>query len=86
MKVRIAVTTEDIAKGRPRQPCECPIALAIKRRFGSSRYVTVGNRHATRHDNRRISNARLPIRAQHFIRTFDRGGKVVPSTFVLVFD
>ena len=33
MKVRIDVTQDDIKNGESAEPCSCPIALAINRRF-----------------------------------------------------
>ena len=75
----VAVTHKDIAFGLPEHMCECPIALALKRRYDGAdievdyESVRVGTR------------APIPISAQmeHWMMKFDRGDAVKPTTFFL---
>jgi len=86
MKKRIRVTDGDIARGRPGEANECPLALAIKRGFATDGYVSVSNHLASIDLAWGIRCATLSPRAQVFVRQFDRGRTVRPTTFMLNFE
>jgi hypothetical protein len=92
----IAVTAEHIAKGKPDNCRECPVALAILAAMPEARRVDViqigdsltYTRIRVIPDNARPANrttleAPLPAEAARFIRAFDNGEPVEPFSFTV---
>ena len=77
----IQVTQEDILLGVRKNPCECPLALAIRRQFP--------NQDIGVHSDRVINYAQnyklclLPQSARTFVRNFDLQKPVEPEVFDL---
>ena len=85
----IEVTQEDINNATTRikeKACasgNCPIALAVKRKFRRKNVtVGVGTLFFTRDDNNKLYD--LPAAARKFVYQFDRGQKVAPLTFEVI--
>lgn len=79
---RLDVTQDDIAAGRPRDCCLCPIALAVARKFGApSAHVIVACGIIFRIETR-LSWRRFRFRdqnaAEEFMADFDIGRDVAP--------
>jgi hypothetical protein len=95
--VRIEVTAEDIAAGKPGSPCACPIALACKRAGVAEPDVfpsagpdeaSPGREGHVRYgefsDGRRNRRSvSLPFAASTFAHDFDAHRPVVPFSFDL---
>ena len=76
--MKINVTKQDIARGQPHDPYDCPIAIAIKRVTHSlavAVYMHDGNLDG--------QGFYLSKRAVRFIRHFDSAGYGQPFEFVL---
>jgi len=73
----ITVTAQDITDGMPRQPKQCPLALAIARIFGFP--VIVGCHSWSSLDY--IIGGFLPAAARQFVNRIDRTLPVEPFTF-----
>lgn len=76
--LRINVTKKDIAKGKRREPEDCPVALAIKRQKVA--IICVGIDRIWIADKDAIST---PKTVQRFIERFDCGNPVKPFSFTL---
>lgn len=74
--IKFNVTQEDIQKGIKRNPCYCPIALAVKRRIPDAR-VFVSDRILL--DGIWVMVA--GPQAESFIHNFDQTGEGEPFTF-----
>lgn len=74
--VRIDVTQDDIDHGEPLAPCECPVALALRRIFpGAAVAVIVGEMAV---DGWLINP---PAAVNAFIEDFDHQGQDIPGPF-----
>jgi hypothetical protein len=81
--MRIYVTKKDIELGVPRSIEECPISLAIKRRFKGSVAVSTYSHVAYVHNNMKYRRFTLPNKATIFVNAFDGGKSVKPFRFTL---
>lgn len=77
MTLTIDVTAEDIAAGKRSSGCDCPIALAAKRKLGRRDGVGVGSLAI----NIGGDWSWLPQSARVFIRRFDDCRPVEPFSF-----
>lgn len=75
--VTIDVTADDIAKGKPKEPCDCPIAIATDRAFGGGVAISCGQTLI----GINFVDYSLPVPARRFIRRFDDGENVKPFSF-----
>jgi hypothetical protein len=75
--MRIEVTAEDIAAGRPKDACCCPVARAISRAMGAA-WEAYGVGAASHDDDGWID---LPAEAERWIAAFDAGRPVEPFAF-----
>jgi hypothetical protein len=83
--MNVTVTAEDIQQGKPGSPCECPVALAIKRATGIA-HVSVSPSTARVGDigDTNTKWYRLPQPVREFIHNVDYGeGPHAPFTFSL---
>ena len=81
--MRISVTDEHIALGKPKCSSACPIWMAIKDRVPSPCHVLVA-RHEVDFDSERAHVlVPLPESAIDFIRRFDKAASVEPFEFEL---
>lgn len=76
--MRIYVTKDDIAHGKPCNAGKCPIARALQRRFPKA-FVSVGPWGMTLED----SLLEIPTSARNFIARFDAKQTVRPFSFKL---
>lgn len=81
----IDVTQEDIDAGLPKDPCQCPIALALYRALDKTvnKYLFEVTNMSIRHIDEwgNVTQAWLPMSAFNFINRFDEGKEVKPFTF-----
>lgn len=74
----IEVTKEDIAQGKPLEPCSCPIALAVSRHFPGQHieiifhFINVGRYYYSMND-----------KLSEFVMKFDSRLRVYPFSFDL---
>jgi hypothetical protein len=84
MTVHVSVTSEDIQRGTPGQPCRCPVAIATGRALGSPASVGVFTVYYELDENgvgeRSID---LPYRIVEWVRDFDARLPVSPIEFDL---
>jgi hypothetical protein len=81
--LRVEVTAEDIAVGRPGKCCYCPVALAISRACGPG-FIGVSSKNVGFLFHRaRPKFVPLPEVARRFICDFDSGRAVAPFAFDL---
>lgn len=80
--MRIQVTAEDIAAGKPGEMCACPIALAVARAVPCER-ICVSAFGIALEQGQDLLYARLPGRADQFIKAFDDGEPVGEIEFEL---
>jgi hypothetical protein len=76
---KIEVKERDIKRGKVMEPCLCPVALALKRKF--KKHVTVG--YIFTSVLGLTSGTELPERAKTFIAKFDNGKPVKPFSFTI---
>jgi hypothetical protein len=69
-QIRLRINQEDIDNGVQKHGCRCPIALAMKRRFGPQNIVTVGLC-TTGIDGDTLGNFINLASAMNFVRQFD---------------
>ena len=92
--MKVSVTLEDIRLGKKRNPCWCPIALAIRRASGLKSPIDAEPDEAISDDSRRCEVGgrtvalrgkvySLPLEAMFFVAEFDRGNQVSPFEFEL---
>lgn len=79
VRIRIDVTADDIAKGKPKDWCRCPVSLALRRVLpqSSARVPADGLEVFGRQMERR------PPGVARFVRDFDKGRPVAPFSFVI---
>lgn len=84
-KLIVRVTARDIKNGKPRKPCRCPIALAVRRKVGplwrlsaDYGYTTVKAKRPTVNQSRQYSTPKMATR---FMSKFDGRRPVKPATF-----
>ncbi len=75
--MKIEVTADDIANGKPGFSCECPIALALRRLFPDAGHIEVEM--ADVHID--YDMVELPDEARDFIEHFDAEDEVSPFSF-----
>ena len=78
--MRVQVTADDIVHGVRRNMCECPVARALRRAYGSELGVGYGY---IIHVPSRAYLDLTPDDVTAFIRTFDMGDAVHPFEFEL---
>lgn len=80
MKYKICVTNKDIDRGAPKSVWQCPIAIALKRKFAkfTPSVSEVEFSLWFKGDQEFYS---LPRKAEKFIQDFDNGKKVKPFSF-----
>lgn len=78
--MRVVVTKEHIAAGRPLSEEHCPIALAIRRKPGFSK-ATVGHHFIFKDNHKAYPRFLMPIEVQTFINRFDSKQPVSPFSF-----
>jgi hypothetical protein len=81
-KVVVQVTQLDIKKGKPGDPCGCPVARALKRAF-QDRRVSAGEGYIWVGPSSRRMTWRTPGTVRYFISQFDEGQQVEPLSFTL---
>jgi hypothetical protein len=82
--MRIAVTADHIARGIPKDPRTCPVALAIRSALPSMKYISVVFSTAfLLRDSMREYEAFLPEEVVIFVDDFDNGLPVFPFEFEL---
>lgn len=81
-KVVVEMTQRDIDNGKPGDPCNCPVARALKRAF-QDRRVSAGEGYLWVGPSARRITWRTPGTVRHFISQFDEGQKVEPLNFTL---
>lgn len=90
--IRVSVTDDDIAKGKPGDPCACVIALALNRTTGER--WTVGRwrdkethpyawKATVSHPSGNRIYFQLPVKAGILAHDFDAGRLVLPISFEL---
>ncbi len=80
----IQVTKTLIRKGKQHHPCLCPVALALKKHLHKK--VEVGPKsiyHRTSGGG--LASTKTPNEVKQFIEMFDRGQRVSPFTFEIIF-
>lgn len=83
MTYTIKVTQDDIRRGKPIDPCGCPIAIAIHRATGDAN-LRVGGEHLwTTTQDCFGWQVPLPPDALAWRRAFDRRERVSPFTFTI---
>ncbi len=80
---KIKVSKKDIGRGLAGSPCECPIALAIKRTFGKGVSDVYVDSDLQLKINNKDFVMYLPKKCINFIRKFDDEENVKPISFVL---
>lgn len=80
--MKIEVKEKHIKKGKPRNSCDCPIALAMKDAglkdcFVECLFVDISNNLET------YTMVNLPAKVSQFIHDFDEGLEVSPFEFEL---
>jgi hypothetical protein len=83
--ITVSVTQEDIDKGKPGEPCLCPVARAISRYY-ENRYLVAVNRSRIVLNDLFEHSARTPDDVQYFVSDFDAECKVEPFSFTLDID
>ena len=85
--IDLEITAEHIAKGKPKDPSFCPIALAIRERFGDENFVCVTDSYVEFSLNgkeQRFHDAQMSALCSgplyDFINSFDEGEPVDPLT------
>jgi hypothetical protein len=78
--IRVYVTWRDIERGLPHDSAKCPIAWALTRRAGRASVDKETAVIGYAHDS---TSYRLPPAARRFVKTFDNGHRVAPTSFVL---
>lgn len=81
-KVMVQMTQRDIDNGRPGDPCNCPVARALKREF-QDRRVSAGAEYLWVGPSSRRITWRTPEIVRFFISRFDGGQYVEPLIFTL---
>ena len=82
-KLEINVTEGDIKRGVRADHLTCPIARAAKRALGYKKMVNVSRNYITGIIDKYIE---LPMKAKIFVISFDKGEKVKPFNFILIYD
>ena len=86
-KITVNVTQEDIDDGIPEEPCDCPIALALRRTLGPESEASVdvaesgpdaGHAYVGLFDQ---PDVRLPDACRQFIENFDTYGRDTPEAW-----
>lgn len=90
-EITVRVTRKDIKNGQKGSQAACAVARAVRRATGfrmtrvtseNVAVITRGEDKMPRSDGANVRySAKLPIRAQNFVRNFDDGVKVKPFTF-----
>ena len=78
----VEVTAEDIANGFRGYPADCALALAFARALPGYRDYSVGFEYANVTDDDGRVVYHLSLDAERFVRAFDDGALVEPTTFV----
>lgn len=74
----IHVIQEDINNGKRMHCSDCPVALAVKRKFNLPSYAVVVSHSTIRFDNNVVT---IPEIVSDFISKFDNGRYVTPFSF-----
>ena len=85
MKFQIRVTRDDIRKGVKDSPCNCPIARAAKRVFGTKNVNVSGEAIEVGYGYGGYETLYLPLpkAGERFVEAFDDGKPVTPQTFTV---
>ncbi len=84
MLIKINVTTEHIAKGKPGDCSNCPVALALVDGIPNVTFVLIDGHDIDLCDAKHVHNVATPQEVQEFILNFDRGIKPhLPFSFEL---
>lgn len=87
MRVKVFVTKEDIQKGRKKDSCLCPIALALKKIFKVNAVgIEVRDDTVYHYTDTNTFSAMLPAKATKFVHSFDNGKTVAPFSMILNFE
>lgn len=82
--ITVTVTQEDIDTGKRREPTECPIGLALQRRFKRPVIVGPGSIYVTKRGFLRNSTFYVPSpEMTRFIIDYDSRKPVSPSTLTM---
>lgn len=84
--VSVRVTSDDIASGKRKDACHCPVALALKRAYPESEIFAGDDGELYTYQAPaapRVRVASLPPVANRFIEEFDDGYAVQPFSFTL---
>lgn len=84
--MKIQVTKEDIANGKPKKCARCPVALAIQRATASKhgcKFLSCTASHATFRINRKVETVGFPNFVSLRISMYDAGGTMEPFEFNL---
>lgn len=79
--MKISVSKEDIEKGQPREACNCPIVLAIRRQFaglGKDVFTIIDDHFIYVFDNADdtlLIKTKTPSSARKFIVKFDKSDR-----------
>jgi hypothetical protein len=82
--LRVEVTHDDIARGEREKPCECPVALALKRAGCTG--VEVWEGEVLGWFEGIHFQVPPPDAVDRFVEAFDNGGVSVPSVAPFTFD
>lgn len=82
--MKLSITQEHINTGKPRESCDCPIALALRPYF-PDRLIVVheGGISIFKDEYEYLQITSPPEQARQFIHDFDNGRPVVPFEFEL---
>jgi hypothetical protein len=86
-RIRLSVSAEDIAEGKPGTGTQCPVARALGRRgypLSTDTGVYVFDYGITLYENGyAMGEGRTNDRMKRFINAFDGGEPVAPTTFLV---
>ena len=84
-KIRVNITREDINNGERNSNCECPMALALRRKFSTALSLSIFHRNSVRVETRCVfltdkhevkHRYSMSDNAIDFVDAFDRGDRV----------
>jgi hypothetical protein len=89
MSISVEVTEHDIRHGKRGDPCQCPVARAIRRAIGQPEAHVIVGVYAVEAAGCAIGEGDdaqvfvLPVRAARWVQQFDLGDPVEPIAFEL---
>jgi hypothetical protein len=83
-KVAVKITQDDIDKGIPKQCCECPVAIALKRMYPHTFFVNVNFFHVNLYNRASVQEFTMCEDMFKFTVEFDNGQPVVPMTVHMI--